>query len=81
MKVTRSYQITLPAEVRRELGVKVGDLLKVTVSEGKVVIEKVEEDLPAFKLGRTVTEEDIAEALRRGLLRQLGAPNGGSSGQ
>ncbi|MEM4562552.1 MAG: AbrB/MazE/SpoVT family DNA-binding domain-containing protein [Thermofilum sp.] len=64
--MTRSYQVTLPAEVRRELGIRVGDLLRVTVAEGRIVIEKVEKDLPAFELERFVAEKDIEEAIRRG---------------
>lgn len=81
VKVTRNYQVTLPAEVRRELGVKVGDLLRITVVGGKAVIEKVEEDLPTFELGRPIEEKEIEEALHRGLLRQLGAVDGSSRGQ
>jgi antitoxin PrlF len=38
VKVTRRNQISLPAEVRRELGIKPGDPLAVEVSEGKVVL-------------------------------------------
>ncbi|MEM4875373.1 MAG: AbrB/MazE/SpoVT family DNA-binding domain-containing protein [Thermofilaceae archaeon] len=67
--MTRSYQVTLPAEVRRELGIRVGDLLRVTVAEGRIVVEKVEKDLPAFELERFVAEKDIEEAICRGLLR------------
>ncbi|MEM0460373.1 MAG: AbrB/MazE/SpoVT family DNA-binding domain-containing protein [Thermofilaceae archaeon] len=81
VKVTRSYQVTLPAEVRRELGIRVGDLLRVTVAEGRIVIEKVEKDLPAFELERFVAEKDIEEAIRRGLLRQLGVLDGSNSRQ
>ncbi|MEM0223114.1 MAG: AbrB/MazE/SpoVT family DNA-binding domain-containing protein [Thermofilum sp.] len=81
VKVTRSYQVTLPAEVRRELGIRVGDLLRVTVAEGRIVIEKVEKNLPAFELERFVAEKDIEEAICRGPLRQLGVLDGSSSRQ
>lgn len=80
VKVTRNYQITLPAEVRGELGIKVGDLLRVAVSGGRIVIEKLEDDLPAFKLGKRIGDEEVEQALRRGLLRQLGALDGSSGG-
>ncbi len=72
VRVTRNYQVTLPADVRRELGIKIGDLLRITLAGERAIIERVEEDLPSFELGRPVGEEDIAEAIRRGLLRQLG---------
>lgn len=40
-KVARRYQITIPEEVREEVGINVGDVVDVSSYEGKVVIEKV----------------------------------------
>jgi AbrB family looped-hinge helix DNA binding protein len=40
-KVARRYQITIPEEVREEVGINVGDVVDVSSHEGKVVIEKV----------------------------------------
>lgn len=40
-KVARRYQITIPEEVREEVGINVGDVVDVSSQEGKVVIEKV----------------------------------------
>ena len=40
-KVARRYQITIPEEVREEVGINVGDVVDVTSHGGKVVIEKV----------------------------------------
>jgi AbrB family looped-hinge helix DNA binding protein len=40
-KVARRYQITIPEEVREEVGINVGDLVDVSSHEGKVVIEKL----------------------------------------
>jgi AbrB family looped-hinge helix DNA binding protein len=40
-KVARRYQITIPEEVREEVGINVGDLVDVSSHEGRVVIEKV----------------------------------------
>lgn len=40
-KVARRYQITIPEEVREEVGINIGDLVDVSSREGKVVIEKV----------------------------------------
>jgi AbrB family looped-hinge helix DNA binding protein len=40
-KVARRYQITIPEEVRQELGINVGDVVDVSNQGGKVVIEKI----------------------------------------
>jgi len=37
-KVTRHGQITLPASVRRELGIAEGDLIEISVEDEKVVL-------------------------------------------
>ena len=71
VKVSRSYQITIPAEIRRALGIEVGDFLSVRVVDDKIVLEKLREELPTFRLGRRVGEREIREALLRGLRRSL----------
>ena len=40
-KVARRYQITIPEEVRKEVGINVGDVVDVSSQDGKVVIEKM----------------------------------------
>ena len=37
VRITRKYQVTIPKKVREKLKLKVGDLLKVEVEEGKIV--------------------------------------------
>jgi antitoxin PrlF len=37
-KVTRHGQVTLPASVRKKLGIKEGDLIEVTVQDDKAVL-------------------------------------------
>ncbi len=37
-KVTRHGQITLPASVRRELGIEQGDLIEISVEDEKAVL-------------------------------------------
>ncbi len=71
VKVTRSYQITIPADIRRELGIEIGDELAVRVEKGKIIFEKVESELPFFKLGKKIGEEEIQKAILRGLSRAL----------
>lgn len=41
VKVTRKYQVTLPKEVREVLGIRVGDLLRVRVENGRIILEPV----------------------------------------
>ena len=38
VKVTRNGQITIPAEVRKELGIEEGDYMEVTLKEGVIMI-------------------------------------------
>ncbi len=71
VKVTRSYQVTIPEEVRKALGIKVGDYLSVSIMGNKIVLEKVEDELPTFRAGREVGEKEIEEALAKGLARSL----------
>ena len=40
-KVARRYQVTIPEEVREEVGINVGDTVDVRSQGGKVVIEKI----------------------------------------
>ncbi|TLY14974.1 MAG: AbrB/MazE/SpoVT family DNA-binding domain-containing protein, partial [Thaumarchaeota archaeon] len=39
VKVARRYQITIPEEVREEVGVNVGDAVDVRSQGGKIVVE------------------------------------------
>ncbi len=41
VKVARRYQITIPEEVREEVGINVGEAVDVRSQDGKVVVEKV----------------------------------------
>ena len=40
-KVTRKYQVTIPKEVRKKLGVEVGDELKVMEKDELIILKKV----------------------------------------
>ena len=39
--MARRYQITIPEEVREEVGINVGDALDVRSQGGKIVVEKI----------------------------------------
>ena len=67
VKVTRNYQITIPADIRRELGIKEGDVLVVRQVGDSIVLQKPRVDLPSFRLGREVTTEDVEKAVEEAL--------------
>ena len=41
-KVARRHRITIPEEVREEVGINVGDTVDVSSQDGKVIVEKME---------------------------------------
>jgi len=67
VRVTRNYQITIPAEVRRRLGIEVGDRVLVEV-EG-IVIRKAAGGLPRIRLGLRLTPEEIDRLVEEGAAR------------
>ncbi len=60
--VSRRYQITLPAEVRKALGIRPGDRLEVEIEGGKIVLRLVRPPIKAL-LKKLLAEE--AEAVRK----------------
>jgi AbrB family looped-hinge helix DNA binding protein len=69
VRVTRNYQVTIPAEVRRRLGIKVGDRLVVEVEGNKIVIRKAAGGLPRIRLGLRLTSEEIDRLVEEGAAR------------
>jgi antitoxin PrlF len=67
VKVTRSFQVTIPREVREALGIRVGDYLEVRVEGSKVVMERVKKRRRVLRSGRPLTIEEIDEIIARGL--------------
>ncbi|ADC65707.1 transcriptional regulator, AbrB family [Ferroglobus placidus DSM 10642] len=47
VKVTRNYQITIPAEIRRKVNLRLGDVVDVTYDEktGEIRIKKILDSL------------------------------------
>ena len=66
-KVTRNYQITIPAEIRKALGIKEGELLEVSLEGERIVIQRVKKRRKRLKLGRNVTPEEIEESIEEGM--------------
>ena len=69
VKVTRNYQVSIPAEIRRLLNIKLGDVLEVRCDEerGEIILKKVEEQRRTLRAGRDLTPEEIEELIQRGL--------------
>jgi len=67
VKVTRNYQVTIPASIRNRLGVHEGDILEFYVEEDEIIIKKVSTVRPRIKLGRKLTIEEIERDIERGL--------------
>jgi AbrB family looped-hinge helix DNA binding protein len=73
VKVTRNFQVTIPASVRKKLGIEVGDYLLVSVDEnGGIVIlrklnrleniEKMLDQLPSLSINWVEAKSDYYEA-------------------
>ncbi len=73
VKVTRNYQITIPAEVRRKMGIKLGDIVEITYDESKneIIVRKVKDERKKLKAGRKLTPEEIEALIVEGLSKSL----------
>jgi AbrB family looped-hinge helix DNA binding protein len=67
VKVTRNYQVTIPASIRNRLGIHEGDILEFHIEDDKIVIKKVSSVRPRIRLGRRLTVEEIERDIERGL--------------
>ena len=67
--MTRNYQVSIPAEIRRLLNIKLGDVLEVRCDEerGEIILRKLEERRRTLRAGRRLTPEEIEELIQRGL--------------
>lgn len=68
VRVTRNYQVTIPASIRRKAGIKEGDYLVVYLSEeGRIVMEKVKRKRKTLRSGRKLTMDEIDELIEKGM--------------
>ncbi len=69
IKVTRNYQITIPAEIRRKLDLKIGDILDVIYDNEKdaIIIKKVKQNRRTLKAGKKLAPEEIETLIRKGI--------------
>jgi len=66
-KVTRNYQITIPAEIRNALGIREGELLEVELENGKIVIKRLKKERKTLKLNKKISPEEIEESMEEGM--------------
>ncbi|WP_456478396.1 AbrB/MazE/SpoVT family DNA-binding domain-containing protein [Geoglobus ahangari] len=73
VKVTRNYQITIPAEIRRKINLKLGEIVDVSYDEktGEIRIKKVPEKRKTLKIGRKLTPEEIESLIGKGIEESL----------
>ena len=69
VKVTRNYQVTIPATVRAKANIREGDLVEVLYDEeeGAIKIIPVRRKRLTIRLGRRITVEEIEEAIEEAL--------------
>jgi AbrB family looped-hinge helix DNA binding protein len=78
VKIKTKYQVTLPATVREQARVRVGDILEAKVEKGKItltpksVIDRgIAESLEEFKKGRSFGPFETAEEMLVSLHRRV----------
>lgn len=74
VQVSGRGQVTLPAEIRRDLGLEPGDALTVEVEDGRIVLEPMalvpaerytDDRIEEFAEASRMTDEEVREARRR----------------
>jgi len=71
-KITRSFQVTIPKEIREALGLQIGDYLDMYVDEkGRIIMEKKVLRRKTFRAGRPLTPEEIEGIIAKGLCENI----------
>jgi|BEDMetMinimDraft_2_1075160.scaffolds.fasta_scaffold01220_3 AbrB family looped-hinge helix DNA binding protein len=71
LKVTRNYQVTIPASIREKLKIRVGDRLLIYTEGEKIVMVKKSGNISNLnlRLGKSFKDEDVNEDLREAVER------------
>lgn len=72
VKVTRHRQVTIPAHIARTVGIREGDMLSVESEDERIVLRKSTHELPRFRLGRKITEEEIERMIEESIAEIAG---------
>lgn len=72
VKVTRNYQVTIPAEIRNKVGLKEGEEVEVYLDElGRILIERVETKRKTLVYGGKLLPEEIERIIEKGILEAI----------
>ncbi|MEM2122410.1 MAG: AbrB/MazE/SpoVT family DNA-binding domain-containing protein [Candidatus Bathyarchaeia archaeon] len=72
VKITRNFQVTIPAQVRNKLGLREGEEVEVRLDqEGRILIERLPSGRRTLKAGRRLLPEEIEEIIRKGLAESI----------
>ena len=72
IKVTRNFQITIPSEIRKNIGIKEGDILIVESKDNEIILRKPKSSLPEIRLGYKVTIKDIEKYIEESIEEMAG---------
>ncbi|MGC8570228.1 AbrB/MazE/SpoVT family DNA-binding domain-containing protein [Caldivirga sp.] len=66
-KITRNYQITIPASIRKRLGLKIGDTLIVRLEGDRIILEPERRSITEIRirLGRAIDWRYVEETVRK----------------
>lgn len=65
VKITRNYQLTVPAEVRDALNIREGDVVEVLVEGDGAVIVTLKRKKITFRVGQTFTVEELEQEVEK----------------
>jgi len=72
VKVTRSYQVTIPKEIRERIGLNEGDYLEVEVDdEGRIIMSKSRRERRTLRAGKPLKPDEIEKLIELGIKRSL----------
>lgn len=72
VKVKRKFNVTIPKKLRKNLPVKVGQLVKIKLEDGKLVLKPIAED-PSGRLEEIIGKirpEDIARQAEEVIVKE-----------
>ena len=70
-KVTRNYQITIPAEIRKALGIKQGEYLTVELRGDEIVIKRAKKKWKTYRLSRKYSLEEMERMIEESIEEAL----------
>ncbi|MBS3082093.1 AbrB/MazE/SpoVT family DNA-binding domain-containing protein [Candidatus Pacearchaeota archaeon] len=74
-KITRNYQVTLPRDIRKIVGLKEGDEVIITIENNSIKISKLNDDIISRTAGiwkdMKETGEEYQRRIRKGWSRRM----------